>query len=91
MQIEWVIRCLWLFSWLKGKNVSITLLDQNSTDETVAIAQRLAARHDMEIHTMHSMQEIDNLVHTSSSSHLCNQVFTIELNNQEDLEKIPLF
>ncbi len=91
MQIEWVIRCLWLFSWLKGIHVQITLLDQNSTDDTLPIAYKFAERLDLDIRTMQSKQELNALVHTSGLSHLYHQVITIELNNQEDLKKIPLY
>lgn len=91
LQMEWVLRCLWLYSWIKGKNVSVTLIDHCSTDDTLAIARKLGKRMEMEIRSVHSKQELHDVVPTSCSSHLYTQVVTVVLNKQEDLKKIPLY
>lgn len=86
MHIEWVIRCLWLFSWLKGKDICITLLDQHSTDDTLKIAEKLAQHGHLDIRTIHSKQELKTMAQISDFSELCSRVVTIELNNKEDLK-----
>jgi hypothetical protein len=41
-QIEWYLRSLIFFSWLRGRPVSITVFDEESTDGTVDIVERFA-------------------------------------------------
>lgn len=42
-QIEWYLRTLVFFSWLRGRHISIVVFDEGSTDETLAIIRRFAA------------------------------------------------
>lgn len=42
-QIEWYLRSLIFFSWLRGRYISITVFDDYSSDDTVEIVQRYAA------------------------------------------------
>lgn len=42
-QIEWYLRSLVFFSWLRGRPISIMVFDERSTDETVGIVERFAA------------------------------------------------
>lgn len=41
-QIEWYLRSLIFFSWLRGRYVSIAVFDEGSTDDTLAIVERMA-------------------------------------------------
>src|SRR5690606_16402892 len=43
-RIEWVLRSLLLVSWLKGKEICFTVLDQSSSDDTLSIVERLARK-----------------------------------------------
>lgn len=40
-QIEWVVRSMLFYAWLRGKDVSIYILDEGSMDDTRDIAERL--------------------------------------------------
>lgn len=39
-QIEWYLRSLIFFSWLRGRQISITVFDEGSTDDTVEVVRR---------------------------------------------------
>lgn len=41
LQIEWSIRSLLLLAWLKGEALHITVIDHGSTDDTIAILNKL--------------------------------------------------
>jgi hypothetical protein len=47
--IEWVVRSLFFSSWLKGRQIAATIVDKNSTDDTLKIIERLSHTHPMEI------------------------------------------
>jgi hypothetical protein len=49
LQVEWYIRSLHFFSWIKGRSISVTLADEGSTDDTIAIAERLSLEHHLNI------------------------------------------
>lgn len=49
LQLEWYIRSLYFFSWMKGRTIRITLADEGSTDDTIAIAERLSLEHHLNI------------------------------------------
>ncbi|WP_438447453.1 hypothetical protein [Gorillibacterium sp. sgz5001074] len=42
-QIEWYLRSLIFFSWLRGRHISVTVFDEASTDDTVAVVRQFAA------------------------------------------------
>lgn len=42
-QIEWYLRTLVFFSWMRGRQISIVVFDEGSTDETLTIIRRFAA------------------------------------------------
>lgn len=44
LELEWVIRSLRLFAWIRGQALRITLVDQGSQDDTVWIAEHFAGR-----------------------------------------------
>lgn len=41
LQIEWYLRSLIFFSWLRGRHIAIAILDEGSTDDTLGIIKRL--------------------------------------------------
>lgn len=41
-QIEWIIRSLLFYAWIKGKDIRITVLDEGSSDDTTEIVRRFA-------------------------------------------------
>lgn len=42
-QIEWYLRSLIYFSWLRGRHIAITVFDEGSTDDTVPVVRHFAA------------------------------------------------
>ncbi len=86
MQIEWYIRSLQFYSSLRGKCIKITVLDNNSTDETLPIVQRLSFYRDIDLLPFYCSRDIEHIV----DSLLDEEVIVIQLSNQEDLHKIPL-
>jgi hypothetical protein len=48
-QVEWYIRSLHFFSWMKGRSIAVTVVDEGSTDETLEIVGRLADEYSFEM------------------------------------------
>jgi hypothetical protein len=42
-QIEWYLRSFLWVTWVRGRSIYVTIFDAGSTDETLAIIQKLAA------------------------------------------------
>jgi hypothetical protein len=85
--IEWYLGSLFLFSWLKGTEYKVTVVDEGSTDETLAIIQKLSSKRHMGIavyttpyHKNQYMQPRHN-----------EEMIVVELNKAEDLSKLPSF
>lgn len=49
LHIEWYIRSLHVFSWLRGRQVKVTILDEGSTDDTLPILERMAGQARIEL------------------------------------------
>ncbi|AOZ93230.1 hypothetical protein [Paenibacillus crassostreae] len=41
-QVEWYVRALWLYAYLRNKEVYLLVIDDASSDETVRIVQRMS-------------------------------------------------
>lgn len=84
MQVEWVVRALTLFAWLQGKTLKLTIFDDNSTDLTVPIIQRL---------TVHCSEDVDIIPHSALSDYAPVETerppVWIFLNHADDWKKIP--
>ncbi|MFD1179575.1 hypothetical protein ACFQ3W_25205 [Paenibacillus puldeungensis] len=48
-QMEWYLRALSWYARLRGLSLQVTVLDEGSKDDTLAIARRLQAQDDMEL------------------------------------------
>lgn len=84
-QIERVIRALSLYGWLKGYTIHVTVLDEESTDLTVPILERLAENSDMRMDIVIVRQgealQVDGLELASAQ--------IVYLNVEEDWSKLP--
>lgn len=58
LRIEWYIRSLLFLSWLKGRTITITLIDEGSTDETLEIVQKLSLQCKADIQILQSLQDL---------------------------------
>ncbi|GAB2721229.1 hypothetical protein ACFQWB_14840 [Paenibacillus thermoaerophilus] len=84
-QIEWYIRSLQWSSSLRGRPVAVTLLDEGSTDQTVAIASRLA-RRGMRI----DVREWDGTGGGDPSSGVRNEI-CVDLRGSGELRPLPVW
>lgn len=88
-QIEWYLRMLLFVSRLKGRTVHIVMLDEHSEDETLSIAQRLAASwpHHVEIVERADAAELDRVIARFEN----DECILVRLANDTELRSIPLF
>jgi hypothetical protein len=87
MQIEWYIRSLFFVSRLRGRELSATILDEGSTDETLKIIERLSHTHHMDLEWCGPDRTLDDLLVAYES----DPVILMNLGGKEELSKIPLF
>ncbi|WP_159885424.1 hypothetical protein [Paenibacillus puerhi] len=78
--VEWYLRSLHFFSWLKGRTITVTIADEGSTDDTVAIAERLSHEHHLSIYTADDSWKIWNRQHDDE------QLVIVRLSQNQDLE-----
>ncbi|TDF93515.1 hypothetical protein [Paenibacillus piri] len=81
LQVEWYIRSLHFFSRLKGRDIQITIADEGSTDDTLAIVERMRREHQMDI----SNFEADGSLEEWIVRHEDKQVIVVRLGQQEEL------
>lgn len=48
-RIEWIIRALWLYAFLRGRIIQVIVVDDASTDHTRAILERLTGRSGIDL------------------------------------------
>jgi hypothetical protein len=81
LQIEWIIRSLIVFYWLQGKSISITIIDEGSSDDTFAILSILSQHHQLDVRLADD-DSLQQLPLRDTSIH-------IRLSKPEDLQKLP--
>jgi hypothetical protein len=86
-QIEWYIRSLFFVSRLRGRELSATILDEGSTDETRKIIERLSHTHRMDLEWCGTDQTLDDLLVAYEN----DPVILMNLGGKEELSQIPLF
>ncbi|MFS1514854.1 hypothetical protein VQL36_20980 [Chengkuizengella sp. SCS-71B] len=83
--IEWVLRSIFFFFWFHGKEVKITVVDKGSTDDTLAITNRMILHKDLQIKSV-PMNEKLNL----ENKMVDENVTVIDLTKDQRLQNIPL-
>ncbi len=86
LQVEWYIRSLLVFHWLEGRPVRWTILDQGSQDDTLPIIRRLIGDG-----PWNESREDGKSQVTLSAFREDEEVVRVELNNKEDVNKLPLW
>ncbi|MEX2414845.1 MAG: hypothetical protein WD424_01765 [Paenibacillaceae bacterium] len=81
LHIEWIIRSLILFYWLQGESISITIIDEGSSDDTLAIVGLLSRLHQLDVRRMDG-DSPQPLPLRDASIH-------IRLSQPEDMHKLP--
>lgn len=89
LHIEWYLRTLFFFSRLKARAVHVTVMDERSEDETLAIAERLAAAKPdcVEIAEWADESQLDSMI----ARYEHEKVVLVRLGNTKELQSIPLF
>jgi hypothetical protein len=85
-QIEWYIRSLFFFSRVKGSEVTATIFDEGSSDDTMKIIERLSHTHLLELHCQTNYDAVDQYLRQHDSEPL----IVVKLSNREDLVKMPI-
>ncbi|TXK80957.1 hypothetical protein [Paenibacillus sp. N3.4] len=85
-QIEWYIRSLFFFSRVKGNEVTATIFDEGSTDDTMKIIERLSHTHLLKLRCQTEHDAIDEYLH----QHGDERLIVVNLSNREDLVKMPI-
>jgi hypothetical protein len=65
--IEWVLRSLFIFSWLKGKPLTVTIVDQASVDDTRHIIRHFAYKRSIEWVPLSNQEEVDGWLQQNSN------------------------
>jgi hypothetical protein len=87
LHIESVIRSLFFVSGLNGRSVEATILDDQSTDDTKQIIERLSHYPTFQIDQLNSSQypSMEDGIHALSA----NKAFVIHVNQFFDKREIP--
>ncbi|SDO61862.1 hypothetical protein SAMN04487897_11818 [Paenibacillus sp. yr247] len=85
-QIEWYIRSLFFFSRIKGNEVTATIFDEGSSDDTKKIIERLSHNHSLELRCQTDYDAVDQYLRQHDSE----SVVVVHLSNRDDLVKIPV-
>ncbi|ALS24489.1 hypothetical protein [Paenibacillus naphthalenovorans] len=80
LQMEWYLRSLHFFSWIKGRTIAVTIVDEGSTDDTLAIAERLRLEHHLNIWTIAEMDWDEWVL-----KHRDEQMIVVRLNHNDRL------
>lgn len=86
LHIEWIVRSLILFSWLHGKPIAITIIDEGSTDDTLAIVRSLSRRHRLDV--LYAGDHLQDGIPPCPEP--CSETIHIRLNQIEDMRKYGL-
>ncbi len=98
MQIEWYVRALRRFSRRTGTDIGITVILENSTDETRAILEKIARGNDNigfiggepDAYTRMREQMLQQAETPGMDPADLKQFVWVDLNNREDLSRLPL-
>lgn len=88
LQIEWYLRSLLFFSWLKARTVKIVIMDERSDDDTIAIAEQLAAQRpeEIEVAVLGDSSQLDQVIARYENE----EVVLVRLTGSQELQKLPL-
>lgn len=93
LRMEWFIRSLLLFGWLRGCSVQITVLDEGSQDDTLEIVRRLQQQSDGFLSIVECSHDretaLQQLEHDRKRGNT-DELIIVELSSQSDLAKLPL-
>lgn len=86
-QIEWYIRSLSFFSWLKGREIDIHILDEGSTDDTMGIIERVARDSRAGVHMFSPGMSLDDFMR----KHENDPIVLVWLSGQGEMVNLPLY
>lgn len=89
LQVEWLMRSILWFSWMKGKNIKISVLDTGSSDDTLAIVKHMTLHRYVTVKVEQSPLDVENYL--AAQQEEGQEVVAFELSKLEDIRKMPLF
>jgi hypothetical protein len=81
LQVEWYIRSLIFFSKLKGRDIEVTVADEGSVDDTLAIIERISREYPLNIQSLDTPDALEAWI----VEHEHKQVIVVRLGQQEEL------
>ncbi|CAM2933905.1 hypothetical protein PASE110613_08230 [Paenibacillus sediminis] len=90
-QIEWYIRALEWYSWIRGQMVVVTVVDERSTDHTIPIIERMSKHANGLQLSVISRSDLlgDDDLYSLVSTHKGEGVLLIDLRIPREALKIP--
>lgn len=93
LQVEWYVRLLLLFAWVKGQPMKITVVDEGSTDDTISIVSKIKRYFGADLTVLHGRHHIELIERQREREKALyraeEELIVIELNNADDLAKLP--
>ncbi|TBL72986.1 hypothetical protein [Paenibacillus thalictri] len=86
LHMEWYLRSLYFFSGMKGRNISVTVVDEGSSDETLEIVRRIGSEKEVEILIKNGIDAIDDVM----TDHFDEHVVVVRLSEVTDVRDMPL-
>jgi hypothetical protein len=86
LHMEWYLRSLYFFSSLKGREISVTIVDEGSSDDTLEIAERIGHEKDVPIRFESGEEAMETFV----ANHLDEEVVVVKLSGIDDARNISL-
>ncbi|MGE6231033.1 hypothetical protein [Paenibacillus chitinolyticus] len=87
LHIEWYIRSLFFLARFSGKSLSVSVIDEGSTDDTLRIAEKLSRSYELKIRTVLPESSWEEWASSSERDNL----MVMHVSNQKQLVKLPLF
>lgn len=88
-RIEWIIRALWLYAFLRGRIIQIIVVDDASTDHTRAILERLSGRTGIDLVIVPGEQSQSEETSLFLSTVLTDETIIVDLRIPLEAGRIP--
>lgn len=93
LRMEWFIRSLLLFSWIRGCIIQITVVDEGSQDDTLKIVRKFQQQSDGILTIVECSQDREASIKQWELHHkpdATEELIVVELSSPSDLAKLPL-
>ena len=87
--IEWIIRALWLYALLRGRGIQVIVVDDGSTDHTLAILERMSGRTSIDLRVVPREQSQSEEISPFLSTVLTDETIIVDLTIPLEAGRIP--